>query len=279
MIGLLRVSEGRLTGGFSWAPMHGSRPMVARELRRASRELERSPARRSPEIQGNLGFLALVDSRYSFAIDSFTRAVKKSPGNAALLTDLSAAQIAAATADGKPYLFFEALDTVQQALRIEPMSPEARFNYAVTTEHLHLNLTARKAWEDFLDVETDPQWRKEAEQRLEKLCRPVAGERWLVLRRELETKNGHDYEASLQEALTRFPQQLRQWVQEMLLSRWATACVTGNAQQEERFYQAVSEIGQALGKNRGEQSIDDASSVLLKENCGPRNRLATGHKS
>src|SRR5215218_3483814 len=88
IIGPLRVSEARLTGGFPWAPIHGkNRPEVMRELRRASRDLERSPARRSPEIQGNLGLLALVDSQYSPAIDRFARAVKKAPGDAALLID------------------------------------------------------------------------------------------------------------------------------------------------------------------------------------------------
>src|SRR5215203_878817 len=238
MVGTYRVSECRLTGGFPWAPVHGKdRLEMVEDLRRAAGALDRSPAKRSPEVQGNLGLLALLNSQYSLAIDLFARAASKAPGESPWLTDLSVAQFAAADAEGKPYLFLQALDTAQQALRLNPRSPEAIFNVAVVAERLHLTLTAQKAWEDFLDVETDPQWRQEAEQ------------------------------------------QLRQWVQEDLLSRWAIACEASPSEDAKRLYMAISEIGRALAKQKGERSIDDATTAISKEICGPGSRLSAGHKA
>lgn len=280
MVGTYRVSECRLTGGFPWAPVHGKdRLEMVEDLRRAAGALDRSPAKRSPEVQGNLGLLALLNSQYSLAIDLFARAASKAPGESPWLTDLSVAQFAAADAEGKPYLFLQALDTAQQALRLNPRSPEAIFNVAVVAERLHLTLTAQKAWEDFLDVETDPQWRQEAEQRLRKLLEPTAGERWLILRGKLGIVTGRDFEASLQTALIQFPQQLRQWVQEDLLSRWAIACEASPSEDAKRLYMAISEIGRALAKQKGERSIDDATTAISKEICGPGSRLSAGHKA
>lgn len=280
LLGPVRVSEGRLTGNFPWAPFQRKvQIQTTEELLTAIRSLRRSPAVKSPEVLGDLGLLELVSSHPSRAVRIFERASIKAPREASLLNDLSAAHIAAWEAEGDPHHLVQALDIAQQALRIDPTSREARFNNAVTAERLHFILTARKAWEDFLDVETDPQWREEAEHRLAKLREPTAGERWVVLREQLEISTLEVADPVIREALANFPQQLRHWVQESLLERWAGACESGEYQEADRLHRAALSIGRSLAEQRGESSVQDAASAISQGSCERRSRLVAGHRA
>jgi CHAT domain-containing protein len=157
--------------------------------------------------------------------------------------------------------------------------PEALFNYAVAAERLHLNLTAQKAWENYLSVEADPQWRREAEQRLQELKEPTASERWRILERQLELGAAQDDKLAINEAERGFPQELRDWAQEKLLNKWAEACEAGASQEAGGFSHTVTSIGQLLADKRGEFSVINAATAIQKENCTGRNQLAGGHEA
>lgn len=277
--GPIRFSEGRITGGFPWAPVDKRRVVPTEELRGVTRSLQSSPARKSPAVLGNLGVLALADAHPSLAVKLFEQASSKVPSDASFLVDLSAALLSTAESEKNSYLFFKALDISRQALRINPASSEAIFNHALAADRLHLILIAREAWKDFLDVETDPQWRDEAAHRLKNLQEPTAGERWLILKGKLEIETSQSYDSLIREVIEEFPQQLRQWAQEDLLEKWARACESGAYQEADRHRQAVSSIGRSLAEKRGELSVLDSSSAISQGSCEQMSRLVAGHKA
>jgi len=102
LLGSIRISEGRVTGGLPWAPIDRNRIEPPMELLEAARSLQRSPTRKSPAALASLGLLALADAHSTRAFELLEQAASKAPSDASILIDLSAALLAAAEADKKP---------------------------------------------------------------------------------------------------------------------------------------------------------------------------------
>jgi len=184
-----RPVEGRLSGGFDYAPFD---PAVAKQtlsvltpegqkLFDAGREIVRGPERQVPP-QGSpakleaRGRILLLWGKASEAVEALEDAGFGGQETGRTLSDLAVAYLARAAKTGDAGDFADALDVSERALAIDPDLPEARFNRALALDALYLEDAAAQAWERYLEVDPDSDWAGEARSRLDKLqtARPPA---------------------------------------------------------------------------------------------------------
>ena len=173
----MRLSEARLSGGFAWAAYRG--PMRALEadddpqrmqLIGAAGEIVAAADRdRSADAQQAAGVALVVTDRPLQAVARLQAAVRAAPDDAAVWSDLAAAQYAAALRLARPSMLPEALVSADRALRSDARSAEARFNRALILERLGLSQEAHTAWQSYLEVDSSSPWAVEARERLKKL--------------------------------------------------------------------------------------------------------------
>ncbi len=178
----MRPAEGRLTGGFKYAPPPsptrgaGDRN-VSPDVRIAAAKIEKL-ATQSPSVEHTAAFglalLALGD--FDRAIASLEAAVAAQPANGLFRSDLATAYLARASRFGRPDDFSRALSAAEQASIADPDRVEPYFTKALTLEGLHRDERAVLAWEEYLRRDPGSPWKAEAEQRLASLRgRPQAG--------------------------------------------------------------------------------------------------------
>lgn len=175
-----RAIEGRLAGGFAYAPRpsaeRGSGLEASPEVRIAAARLDQI-ARRDPSAvsQAALGvaYLALGDTER--AVLQLERAVADEPANAFFQNDLAAAHLARYAATNRAEFLAQALNAVEATLALQPELPEAFFNKALIHEALGQREEAAAAWRAFLAVDGDSPWAGEARARLAALpARPTS---------------------------------------------------------------------------------------------------------
>jgi len=169
-----RVIEPRLSGGFTYAPFSGparaSDPAVEADRLKfggqAAIAIEQASQNSSPEAQHAAGVAYLLVDKPSQAIERLRIAAAKSPNDAAVWSDLAAAQYAEAVSVPAPSLLSQALASADHALRIDANDAEALFNRALILERLGPAEQARAAWERYLHADPSSAWATEARSRL-----------------------------------------------------------------------------------------------------------------
>src|SRR5262249_1813194 len=121
-----RPVEGRLTGGFKYAPPpaatrgRGDRESSP-DIRIATAKIERAESdRSSAENRAALATASVALGRYDRAIELLETALADRPDNARWLSDLSAAYLASFKASGRTDNVPKALDSAGRAFRIDP---------------------------------------------------------------------------------------------------------------------------------------------------------------
>ena len=169
-----RVVDGRLTGGFSYAPApsadRGPRGPRARELspdvRIAAAEIEKArQASDAAENQAAAGVAHLVQGDLDKAVDELESAVQRRPMDARYQSDLSAAYLERARSPNHADDWSRALAAAERALELAPRMPEAAFNRALALDGLHRDQAAADAWAVFRRLAESPAWQSEAEDR------------------------------------------------------------------------------------------------------------------
>lgn len=97
------------------------------------------------------------------------RAVVAERANAVTFNDLAVTYVAVAERDQMLEPMLRALDAVERALAVDSNFVPARFNRALIAERLYMRGVARRAWTQFLAVETSNGWRGEAQAHLRQL--------------------------------------------------------------------------------------------------------------
>jgi len=227
-VGEERYIEARLTGGFDHAPlraaMRGSGGLSNRNLTLmgAAGEIQKR-AHDEPSVS-NLhawGVAQILLGDYDAAIATLTEAVAARPDDPRLLADTAAAHISRARQLGRPDDWPRALSLAIRAVDLSGSHwPEALFNRAIAAEALNLPAEAERYWKAYLEVETDPEWRREGEQRLRKLRQPPTQSFRSVQPRLLEAlARGADSEVDT--LVGSYRQQTREWIEDGLLGSWA----------------------------------------------------------
>ncbi|HEX4964001.1 MAG TPA: CHAT domain-containing protein [Thermoanaerobaculia bacterium] len=95
----------------------------------------------------------MLYSNLDSAVADLEEAVQKAPGEASLLSDLSALYGERARAKDRPEDYVASLEMADRALSLKPGLAEAMFNRGVALEHLFLYTNANDAWGRYLEIE------------------------------------------------------------------------------------------------------------------------------
>jgi len=249
----------RLTGGFRHAPCANTAPPLCApvpledpQVNQRLIRLEGTRAARRPDRQTLRGVTSasatnttdpadavwdLVLHLYPHQIDGavarLERAVVADPTNADLHNDLAVAYAAQSTENPLHHgaLRFQALAAAAEAVRHDPDHPEGLFNLALLQAEMGLRHPAAETWRHFLEIETDPGWRAEAEENLATVSEP----------REIDSWSGEALEAAaaagdldeIQRWLDLSPIQARTHLQRELFPAWGDAYRAGDLQSAE----------------------------------------------
>jgi CHAT domain-containing protein/tetratricopeptide (TPR) repeat protein len=160
-----------------YGPMRVQRDRGASQLNVSSQLLEAEVAIKKRMVQQpeNADFLRekaevdLLNWDYQPAIETLGHALRLQPQSFLITLDLGTAHFERAEATNSPADYEASLNYLGDAIRLQPANPAALFNRAIVYERLYLYGRAIEDWEQFLKIEKDPGWHKEAEQRLQEL--------------------------------------------------------------------------------------------------------------
>ena len=226
-VGEERYIESRVAGGFKYGPLRQptrgpGRSEANLTLLAAAGEIQRDlEAERTPETLHAWGVAQLMLGNFDEAVRTLEEGLSVAPADPALLTSASGAYIARATQAQRADDWPRALELAIQAQQKSPVANrEALFNKALAAQSMNLPVEAARYWTDYLEVETDPEWRRLAEGYRQRLSAAV-GAGWKankdVVMAAITNRSLGDAEVA------RFPQQLRELVEDELLPSWALA--------------------------------------------------------
>jgi CHAT domain-containing protein len=160
-----------------YGPIRVQRDRGSSQLNASSQLLEAEVAikRRMVKQPENPDFLRekaevdLLNWDYQPAIETLGHALRLQPQSFLIALDLGTAHFERAEATNSPADYEASLNYLGDAIRLEPGNSAALFNRAIVYERLYLYGRAIEDWEQFLKIEKDAGWRKEAEQRLQEL--------------------------------------------------------------------------------------------------------------
>jgi CHAT domain-containing protein len=273
-----RNLEPRLSGGFRWAPLRVTRDRgeqldagAMKLIGAAGVVLERTA--NDPSANGERARAAayLLAGRPKEAAKLLERHVAKA-SDARLWNDLAATRYALALQDVDPGQFAAALAAADAALRSEPNLSEARFNRALILERLGLRAEAQTAWRQYLSLDSDSDWAREAQQHLSRLA-PRTQFRDEMRHYQLLVNDP----AAARALAERFPQDARVWGETEILGRWAEAQQRGDGGEAEGHLRLAREFGDALASRSGETMLRAAVASIERAGDTRRNLLADAH--
>jgi CHAT domain-containing protein len=262
-----RPIEGRLAGGFPYAPprvqTRGVRGESASPDVRIAAALIEKRARGESTAQNNaaLGAAYLALGEWGRAVEALDEAVEAEPRNVTFLNDAAAAYLARAAALDQPEDFVRALAAAARAIRIDPKRPEPQFNRALALRALHLTSEARDALAAYSSIDRNGPWTTESATRLNELDDQM--------RRASNTRSLDN-------------QQLRERIEDEVLSEWGKAVDRGDAVRADHLLNQAESLSQQLVTAGGDaMARDEVARIrgVLKSGAQPAlANLATGHR-
>jgi tetratricopeptide (TPR) repeat protein len=169
-----RPLEARISGApylpFT-GPLGAASQTDTAKLRAAEKAFQESTAAtRSPEALHKLGNTYLSTRNFSQAVTTLREAASLSSNDPALQVDLAVALMEAAkteTGAAPGEKFAESQKHLEEALRLKPNFPEALFNLALLYQTQQRWKEAEAAWRQYLGVDPNSKWSKEAAQQLD----------------------------------------------------------------------------------------------------------------
>jgi len=273
-----RLVEPRLTR-FSWAKLDSKRSQRGATLPRNDNaylklvgavgdvltKAERDP---SAEAAHAAGVAKLLLREPAAAVQWLELAASRKPDDAAILTDLAAAQLDRAQR-GRPSDLPLALATADRALQLDPTLPEAAFNRALILESMGLREAAIAAWRTYVDRETDAAWRQEGEERLQRLTPTAPQGAFLDRVDALEAAAAAKDTATVLRIVDADRQGARTWYEVEGLGQWAEAVPVHEALARRKLDTARA-VGAALLEKSGDAMVADAVRVI---DSAPQARL------
>jgi len=276
-----RSVEARLSGGFAWAPYHGSMrasgaPSDMGQMKfigKAAEAIERAQRDPSPDAQRAAALALVLIEQPDDAIGRLAAQAKRTSSNATAWSDLAAAQYAAALA-GRASLYPEALASADRALRIDPRLPEALFNRALLMERLGIHGEARAAWQRYLDVDPSSPWAAEARQHFAHLSAERGIPPFESDRGQFEAAAATGDAAATRALVDRQRERARAFGEGEYLSRWAEALTEGKTADAARWLTVSRNVGAALVSLSGESLLHDAVQSIDSADAAQRLRVA-----
>jgi CHAT domain-containing protein/tetratricopeptide (TPR) repeat protein len=257
--GARRTTQARLAGPFRYGPITRGSTSVETELSLAMREaIDRARKDPSAENLHAAGVAYLLANDSKSAVEALGKASEKAPRDAAIESDLAAAYLTRGADNRDREDFARAYEAAGKALELDPSSTAARFNSALALEGLGERAQAQKAWEAYVSADPKSGWADEARARLQALSAPPRSELWRRERERLEAGLSPNASAA-QDLARRFPQQVRQYVEDELLPSWGEAASTESSARALALGRALA---QGLAETNGERLGRDAVAAI-----------------
>lgn len=239
---------GRLTGGFlRGAPRRvdrsGSPGSNARLLAAAAAIQLDVENDRSPEHLAAWGVAQLLLGKVPDAIRSLEMAVALDDSSGAAWSNLAAAYIGRAAADGDSDDWPMALEAAERALKTRPELIEARYNRALVLDHLALRTSALEAWQAYLSLDASSDWAAEADRHRQSLKAAAAAPSLLVF------PDARAPAAVLAGLADTQPQLGREFADLVLWPAWALALQAGDAGAERLHASQLSAVSSTLSQH------------------------------
>lgn len=164
--------------------------------------------KRTPENLHRLAVGQLALGKLDQGHDLLAEVSRARPNDAAILSDLAAAELARGR-------IADAAELAARALELDPTRQAAAFNWALALEQLSNRPAAIRAWERYLLLESESGWAAEASEHLSRLR--TRGPSWQ--KDQLLLAPGADA-ATIQRVVAKYPQQARSRIQDELLPQW-----------------------------------------------------------
>lgn len=263
-----RPVEGRLSGGFKYAPAPsatrgGEDRGVSPDVRIAAAKLEKlaagTPDARAHAAAG-AAYLAIRD--YDKAVAELERAVEGAPGAAAYQSDLSAAYLARARWRDRPEDWPRALAAAERSIRADPAQIEAYFNRGLALDALHLTDDAARAWREYVERDSTSGWSGEVRGRtLQK--RPSGQSR--SARPTLQDLVAFESRASVQAASQQDPDDVKRLIRDEVVAAWVAGSRTQEPGASERTLDRALEIAEIFAAATGNGLDRDAIAAIKRE--------------
>jgi CHAT domain-containing protein len=242
-----RPVEGRLSGGFKYGPApHPTRGAGEREaspdVRIAAARIEKQAGTSDTAAKSAaLGVAYLAVHDFDRAVAALERAVRDEPSNAGAQSDLSAAYLARAAWMGRTEDLPKALAAAERSIAAEPRRAEAFFNRALALEGLHLDSQAAEAWSAYTRLESSGPWATEA-------ATKASDAKSRTISKLTDPANPRH-------------QELRERIEDELLTRWGAAVAAGESDGAARALAESERSARALMRDGGDSMPSDE--VLL----------------
>jgi hypothetical protein len=169
-----RPYEGRLSGEFAWLPpqpvMRSGEPATPSGRRWLTLQTAAAAVLADPKARPEHRAAAeLVAGEAASAADSLRMRAESDPGNAALWSDLAAAELTLASRNGDRDTLLRALAASDRAIEIDDRHAAAWFNRGLAAERLSRIPDAHEAFTRYLELDPASPWADEARKRLERL--------------------------------------------------------------------------------------------------------------
>lgn len=232
----------------------------------AGKVLKKTLDKTDPKARHAAGVAYLLIGRPNASVAALEQAARTST-DWWTWNDLAAARYAAAMSEKRPSQLPQALADADRALRLSPDAEEAHFNRALILEAMGLQSAARAAWQRFLSLDPSSGWSAEARAHLQRLQPRSSRFDWPLLDR-----------MSVDEAVRRFPQDVRRKAEGPLLAQWADAEMAHEDACAKALLARAHAIGDALARFRSERLLADTVASIERADPATRAALADTHR-
>ena len=205
------------------------------------------------------------------------RKTSADPADAEAWSDLAAVYLVRGQRSDDPRDLLRAYEAAKQAVRLNGSLLAARFNLALALERMFLPDAARDAWRDYLALDQESGWAKEAGERLKVLERPRAGSVWEEQERLEKAALAVDAR-TVETIVDRNRQAAREYAEQRLSGDWADAVLTGRQDLAADKLRILRAVGEALASTSGELLAYDTVAAIdaAAGDAGKLGELAQG---
>jgi CHAT domain-containing protein len=218
----------------------------------------------TPEVVLSLATVYLVENKLTEAIQQLETEVAKHPQNVLLLNDLAVAYLQRAQQDNKPYYFIKALSNIDLAIANNAQLTCAYFNRALILENLYLLPAAQTAWQQYIELETVPEWQQEAQTHRKQLATALAATDVVAQQAQLKTAALRGDTQMVAKLVIDYPQMARAYTLEQLLPAWANSVedVLAKEATTAANLHLAREVGQLLAVQQGDKLLRDVVATI-----------------